>query len=120
MKKILVIDDVPESRDIFTSLLEDSYQVLEAGDGKEGLELAEKEIPDMIFLDVSMPEMGGLELISALRRHETLYRIPVVAITAHSLFSAKKAVEKGCNDFLLKPLDPNKIMQKITQWLGEG
>ena len=117
MKKILVIDDVPENRAIFTSFLENEYVVFEAGDGRQGLEVAERESPDMIFLDVSMPGMNGLETIRELRRHPKLYSVPVVAITAHSLFSARKAVDGGCNDFLLKPLEPRKIQEKIEKWI---
>lgn len=117
MKKILVVDDVPGNRAIFADLLEGEYEVLEAADGREGLEVAEREHPDLIFLDVSMPGMGGLETISELRKHPCLYSVPVVAITAHSLFSARKAVDLGCNDFLLKPLSPHRIQDKIEQWL---
>ena len=117
MKKILVIDDVAENRDIFTSVLEKKYEVFEASDGRQGLALAEAEQPDLIFLDLSMPGMGGLEMISHLRKHATLYPVPVIAVTAHSTFSAKKAVQSGCNDYLLKPLYSNKIMEKIEQWI---
>ncbi len=119
MKKIMVIDDVPENREIFTTLLEDQYQVIEASDGKQGLELAEKEIPDLMFVDISMPGMSGLEFIEQLRRHDTLYHIPVIVVTAHSVFSAKKAVAKGCNGYLLKPLIPEKILQKIEEWIEQ-
>jgi len=117
MKKIAIIDDVPEYRHLFSSLLEGKYQVLEARDGREGLEIIEKEIPDLIFLDVSMPGMGGFEFIEMLRKHASLYHIPVIAVTAHSVFSAKKAIEKGCNDFLLKPLIPTKILDMINKWI---
>lgn len=117
MNVILVIDDVAENRDIFTTLLQDDYKVLEASDGREGLEIAEAEKPDLIFMDISMRGMGGLEMIRELRRHATLYPVPVVAVTAHSTFSAQKAVEKGCNDYLLKPLTPNKILEKIDKWI---
>ncbi|MFH1068878.1 MAG: response regulator [Candidatus Glassbacteria bacterium] len=117
MKKILVVDDVAENRDIFTACLESEFEVLEAGDGAEGLALAEKEIPDLIFLDVSMPGLGGFEVINAIRKHCDLYKVPVIAVTAHSVFSARRAVEKGCNDYLLKPLSPAKIQEKIDKWL---
>ncbi|MBW7996290.1 MAG: response regulator [Candidatus Glassbacteria bacterium] len=120
MKKILVVDDVPENRDIFAVGLEDEYQVLQAADGEEGLEVAEREKPDLIFLDVSMPAgMGGLDTIAALRKHHELYGIPVIAITAHSVVSAKRAVERGCNDFMLKPLTADKIRDKLIEWLPE-
>lgn len=117
MKKIIIIDDVPEYRELFSNLLEGDYQVLEARDAREGLEMIEKELPDLVFLDVSLPGMSGLELIEILRQHPTLYHIPVVAVTAHSVFSAKKAMEKGCNDFLLKPLAPRRILEMIKKWI---
>jgi len=117
MKKILVIDDVTANRDIFSTLLEEQFEVLEAGDGLEGLEIAENELPDLIFMDLSMPGMGGLEMISQLRKHAALYAIPVVAITAHSAFSARKAVDGGCNDYLLKPLTHHKILEMVRKWI---
>ncbi len=117
MKKILVIDDVAGNRDIFASLLEGEYQVLQAEDGRKGLEIAERENPDLIFMDVSMPEIGGLDLISEFRKHPTLYAAPVIAITAHSLFSARKMMDRGCNDFLLKPLTPHKIKDMLEKWI---
>ena len=117
MKKILVVDDVAENRDIFTTCLEGQYEVLEAADGAQGLALAEAEIPDLIFLDVSMPGMSGFEVINAMRKHHLLYRVPVIAVTAHSVVSARRAVEKGCNDFLLKPVTSLKIQEKINEWL---
>ena len=119
MRKILVVDDVPENRDIFAVSLEDEYLVLQASDGAEGIALAEREKPDLIFLDVSMPGMGGLDTISALRKHHELFGIPVVAITAHTIVSAKRAVERGCNDYLLKPLTASKIRGKLVEWLPE-
>ena len=117
LKKILVVDDLEANRDIFTSLLEDKYQVMEAGNGQEGLELAEKEHPDLIFLDLSMPGMGGLEMVRLLRRHGSLYPIPVIAVTALTVVNAKQALEAGCNDYLLKPLLPGKIHEKVDQWI---
>ncbi len=117
MKTVLVIDDVAGNREIFASLLEGEYKVLQAADGKKGLELAESENPDIIFMDVSMPEIGGMDLIREFRKHPTLYAVPVVAITAHSLYSARKMVERGCNDFLLKPLTPHKIKDMLDKWI---
>ena len=119
MKTVLVVDDVPENRDIFVVSLEDDYRVLQASDGAEGIEVAEREEPDLIFLDVSMPGMGGFDTIAALRKHHSLFSVPVIAITAHSVVSAKRAVERGCNDFLLKPLNAEKIRSKLSEWLPE-
>ena len=118
MKTILVIDDIPENREIIALSLEDDYRVLHASDGAEGLVVAEQDKPDLIFLDVSMPGgMGGLDTIAALRKHHELFGVPVIAITAHSVVSARRAVERGCNDFLLKPLTAGKIRDKLDEWL---
>lgn len=119
MKTILVIDDIVENRDVIAVSLEDDYRVLHASDGAEGLEVAERDKPDLIFLDVSMPGMGGLDTIAALRKHHELFGVPVIAVTAHSVVSAKRAVERGCNDFLLKPLTADKIRSKLAEWLPE-
>lgn len=117
MKTILVIDDVPENRDIVAVSLEEDYRVLQASDGAEGLEVAGRDKPDLIFLDVSMPGMGGFDTIAALRKHHELFSVPVIAITAHSVVSARRAVERGCNDFLLKPLTAKKLRDKLAEWL---
>ncbi len=119
MKTILVIDDVPENRDVIAVSLEGDYRVLQASDGAEGLAVAEQDKPDLIFLDVSMPGMGGLETIAVLRKHHELFGVPVIAVTAHSVVSARRAVERGCNDFMLKPLTAAKIRDKLAEWLPE-
>lgn len=118
MRKILVVDDVAGNRDLFMTVLEGDYTILEAADGKEALEVVRRELPDLVFLDVSMPGLSGIEVVRMMRKDSKLYGIPVIAITAHSIISARKAVENGCNDYLLKPLNENKITDMIQRWIG--
>ena len=115
MKKVMVIDDVPENRDIFTTLLEDKYQVIEASSGREGLELAEKEIPDLIFLDLKLPDGDGMDILSEIKR---ITPDPlVIIISAYGSEERRQdAKKKGVHSFIDKPLTEEKILSTIKQF----
>ena len=85
MKKILIVEDVEMNRDLLVQLLEDDYELIEAIDGKKGLEAAVREHPDLILLDISLPEMDGWEVTRAIRSDEALKHIPIIAVTAHAM-----------------------------------
>jgi two-component system cell cycle response regulator DivK len=85
MKKILVVEDVDFNRDLIVQLLEDKYQVIEAVNGKEGIEIAQRERPDLILMDLSLPIMDGWEATRRLKANADLRLIPVIALTAHAM-----------------------------------
>lgn len=118
MKKILVVEDVDLNRELIVQLLEDTYQVIEAVNGQEGLELAELERPDLILMDLSLPVMDGWEATRRLKAHDELRSIPIIAITAHAMVGdEEKALAAGCDDYLVKPLDENQLFAKVTKFL---
>lgn len=118
MKKILVVEDVDLNRELIVQLLEDTYQVIEAVNGQEGLELAELERPDLILMDLSLPVMDGWEATRRLKAHDELRSIPIIAITAHAMVGdEEKALAAGCDDYLVKPLDENQLFAKVTKLL---
>jgi len=118
MKKVLVVEDVDFNRDLVVQLLEDQYQVIEAADGEEGLELAEQEKPDLILMDLSLPVMDGWEATRRLRANEELHSIPVIALTAHAMVGDEdKALASGCNDYLSKPLDADELLEKVAKYI---
>ncbi len=118
MKKILVVEDVDLNRELIVQLLEDTYQVIEAVNGQEGLELAELERPDLILMDLSLPVMDGWEATRRLKAHDELRSIPIIAITAHAMVGdEEKALAAGCDDYLVKPLDENELYAKVTKFL---
>ena len=118
MKKVLVVEDVDFNRDLVVQLLEDKYHVIEAVNGQEGVELAERERPDLILMDLSLPVMDGWEATRRLKANDDLRSIPVIALTAHAMAGDKeKALAAGCDDYLVKPLDEDELMARIAKYL---
>lgn len=121
MKKILVVEDVEFNRDLLVQLLEDDYEILTAADGAAGVALAEREHPNLILMDLSLPVVDGWEATRRIKANAALRSIPVIALTAHAMRGdAEKAKECGCDDYLSKPLDEDLLFEKLTQFLGEG
>ena len=118
MKKILIVEDVELNRDLLVQLLEDDYELLTAADGAAGIELAEREYPDLILMDLSLPVIDGWEATRRIKADTVLRWIPIIALTAHAMKGdAEKARECGCDDYLSKPLDENLLFEKIKQFL---
>ena len=118
MKKVLVVEDVDFNRDLVVQLLEDKYHVIEAVNGQEGLELAERERPELILMDLSLPVIDGWEATRRLKENDDLRSIPVIALTAHAMKGdEEKALAAGCDDYLVKPLDEDELMARIANYL---
>jgi CheY-like chemotaxis protein len=121
MKKILIVEDAEYNRDLLVQLLEDEYRISSAADGETGLRLAERERPDLILMDLSLPLLDGWEATRRLKAHPALRSIPVIALTAHAMSGdAQKALESGCDDYLSKPLDEDRLFELLRRWLGTG
>jgi len=119
MKKVLVVEDVEFNRDLLVQLLEDDYQVLTAVDGAEGLAVAERERPDLVLMDLSLPVMDGWEATRRLKAHPALKDVPVIALSAHAMIGDEdRARQAGCDDYLSKPLNDVLLFAKITKFLG--
>jgi len=120
MKKILVVEDVELNRDLLIQLLEDDYEVITADDGAAGIALAEREHPDLILMDLSLPVVDGWEATRRIKANEALRGIPIIALTAHAMSGdAEKARECGCDDYLSKPIDEDLLFAKLRQLLGK-
>jgi CheY-like chemotaxis protein len=118
MKKVLVVEDVDFNRELVVQLLEDKYHVIEAVNGQEGVELAERERPELILMDLSLPVMDGWEATRRLKANDDLRSIPVIALTSHAMVGdEEKALAAGCDDYLVKPLDEDELMAKIAKYL---
>lgn len=118
MKKVLVVEDVDLSRELVVQLLEDTYQVIEAVNGQEGLKLAEREQPDLILMDLSLPVIDGWEAARRLKAHSELRSIPIIALTAHAMVGdEEKALAAGCDDYLPKPFDEKELYAKVAKYL---
>jgi two-component system cell cycle response regulator DivK len=118
MKKILVVEDVELNMDLLVQLLEDEYQVLTATDGAAGIELAEREQPDLILMDLSLPVIDGWEAARRIKTNDRLKHIPIIALTAHAMVGdAERARRAGCDDYMPKPLDEDLLFEKLDQLL---
>ena len=117
---ILVIEDYTDSRTLLSSLLRaKGYKVVEARDGKEGLLQANRVTPDLILMDLAMPEMDGVEAPRQLRQRNTLSRTPIFAISAYATADVKDdAIEAGCAEVFAKPLDIESLLVRIKATLG--
>lgn len=115
MKKILVIEDNPEVRENIVEILSlSNYTVLEADNGKQGVELAIKELPDLIVCDIMMPALDGYGVLHMLSRNNATSSIPFIFLTAKSEKSDfRKGMESGADDYLTKPFDGIELLNAI-------
>jgi CheY-like chemotaxis protein len=121
MKRILVVEDVEFNRDLIVQLLEDEYEILTATNGAEGIEVAERERPDLILMDLSLPVMDGWEATRRIKAQAALQGIPIIALSAHAMKGDEdRARQSGCDDYLSKPLDEDLLFQKLAKLLGRS
>lgn len=118
-KQILTVEDSTNIRRLIAyNLGRAGFSVLEAGDGKEAVRLLQKTIPDLIILDIRMPEMDGFHLLELMRRYPKAAAIPVVMMTALSQpEDVDRALRLGVVDYLVKPLDPAVLIAKVREAL---
>ena len=119
VKKILIVEDVEWNRDLLAQVLEEAYTIIEAEDGRQGLEVAEAERPDLILMDLSLPQMDGWELAARIRQTEAIRDVPIIAVTAHAMAGdEERALKAGCNGYLSKPIDEEELLKKVRGLIG--
>jgi two-component system, cell cycle response regulator DivK len=118
--KVAVVEDNPDNRMLVQALLEDRYDISEYETGVEAVEGLPDDIPDVILLDISLPEMDGTEVLAWLRGEEALKDVPVVALTAHAMAGDReKYLSIGFNDYVTKPiLDEDILIDAIERCLN--
>jgi len=122
MKTALVIEDDENNMKLITFILEKSgFTTIKAENGKKGIELALKEKPDFILLDIQLPDMDGTEVLKAIRKSDINDEIPVIAVTSYAMSGDReKLLEAGCSGYIEKPIDPETIITEIKRIIGEG
>jgi CheY-like chemotaxis protein len=118
MRKIAVVDDNADNRLIIRTIQEDQYEIIEFSSGIEAIDGLKKKKPDVVILDISLPEMDGTEILRRLREDVELNNLPVIALTAHAMVGDReKYLAAGFNDYIAKPiLDMNVLFATIQRW----
>ncbi len=120
MKKILIVEDVAFNLDLLVQLLEDDYQLVTAGDGEKGIELAKNESPDLILMDMSLPVIDGWEATRRIKNDAASKKIPVIGLSAHAMDGDReKALASGCDDYLTKPIDEDLLVKTLNKFLAD-
>jgi CheY-like chemotaxis protein len=119
MKRILIVEDNEMNRDVLSRrLARQGFVILLAADGRTGLAVARAEQPDLILLDLAMPEVDGWECARQLKAERNTQSIPIIALSAHAMIGDRqKALDAGCDDFDTKPLDFAGLLQKMDRLL---
>jgi two-component system cell cycle response regulator DivK len=122
MSKILLVEDNEMNRDMLSRrLIRNGYQVVMALDGRQAVEMAASEEPDLILMDMSLPGLDGWEATRQIKAAAPTRTIPVIALTAHAMSGDReKALEAGCDDYDTKPIDLPRLLEKMTAALDRG
>jgi two-component system cell cycle response regulator DivK len=119
MKKILIVEDVEFNLDLLVQLLEEKFELVVAMDGAAGVEAAQRDRPDLILMDMSLPVMDGWEATRRITSDPGLQHIPIIASTAHAMQGdEERARACGCSDYLSKPIDEDLLFEKIDRLIG--
>ena len=115
-KRIVVADDEPFILSALQDTLSDSYSVTTASNGAEAIKVAQKVLPDLIILDVMMPEMDGLEACKNLKRDKATSSIPVILLTAKGqITDIEKGFKSGADAYVVKPFSPARLIEKVEE-----
>ena len=119
MHTVAVVDDNADNRLIIRTILEDQYEIQEFSSGIEAIQGFKKSMPDVVILDISLPEMDGTEILRRIREDSELHELPIVALTAHAMVGDReKYLAMGFNDYVAKPiLDMNVLFSTIQRWV---
>lgn len=122
VRTILSAEDNAANRKIVRDLLEwHGYRVLEAVDGLQAVDLARREVPDLILMDIQLPHLSGYDVASAIRADARLAHVPIIAVTSYGMIGDdKRASDAGCDDYIAKPFRPRLLLQKIERLLDRA
>lgn len=121
-KTILIVEDNELNMKLFSDLLEaNGYGTVQTRNGNDAVGLARQHRPDLILMDIQLPEISGLEVTSLLKSDPDLRHIPVIAITAFAMKGDEEKIRQGgCEAYLSKPISVVKFLETVRNYLGEG
>src|SRR6516225_6716594 len=120
MSRVAVVDDNSDNRLIIRTILEDQYQIEEFATGTDAIQAFRQNRPDVVILDISLPEMDGTEILRLIRSDARLQDLPVIALTAHAMVGDReKYLAAGFDDYVAKPiLDMTVLFSTIQRWVS--
>jgi two-component system cell cycle response regulator DivK len=121
-KTVMIVEDNELNMKLFHDLLDaHGYQTLQTRNGMEALALAREHHPDLILMDIQLPEVSGLEVTKWLKEDDKLRSIPVVAVTAFAMKGDEERIrEGGCEAYISKPISVSKFMDTVRQFIGDA
>ncbi|MFA5352610.1 MAG: response regulator [Thermodesulfovibrionales bacterium] len=120
-KLVLVVDDNDKNRKLLKIILEKKgYEVKEAVDGRDAVEIARKEPPDLVLTDIRMPVMDGIEATRIMKSEEPTKSVPVIIITSSAMKGDRERLmaESGCDAYIAKPLDIREVLEVVERFIG--
>jgi two-component system cell cycle response regulator DivK len=121
-KTVLVVEDNELNMKLFHDLLEASgYDIVQTRNGLEAIDLAREHHPDLILMDIQLPEVSGLEVTKWIKEDDELRTIPVIAVTAFAMKGDEERIRQGgCEAYLSKPISVNSFLDTVKSYLGDG
>jgi len=121
-KRVMIVEDNELNMKLFNDLLEaQQYQTIQTRNGLHALDLAREHKPDLILMDIQLPEVSGLEVTKWLKEDEELARIPVIAVTAFAMKGDEERIRQGgCEAYISKPISVIKFIETVRSYLGDG
>jgi two-component system, cell cycle response regulator DivK len=119
--RVLIVDDAELNRKVVkTVLLAQGFEVLEAHDGEEAVQMATEHLPDIVLMDVQLPKIDGYEATRLLRAQESTHHLPIIALTAHAMpGESERAQEAGCDGYISKPINTRTLVEQISEHLKQ-
>jgi CheY-like chemotaxis protein len=119
MKRIAVVEDNPDNRELVHAILSEQYHVTDYETGQQAIQGIKESRPDLVLLDISLPQMDGPEVVRRIRADTDLQGLPVIALTAHAMVGDReKYLAAGFNDYVTKPIvDESVLLGTIARWI---
>lgn len=121
-KKILIVEDNELNMKLFNDLLRaHGYETIQTRSGTEAIDLARRHHPDLILMDIQLPEVSGLDVTRWIKEDEELHAIPVIAVTAFAMKGDEERIRKGgCEAYISKPISVARFMETVRRYVGDG
>ncbi|MEP1207943.1 MAG: response regulator [Rhizobiaceae bacterium] len=121
-KRVMIVEDNELNMKLFNDLLEaQNYETIQTSNGLEALDLARVHRPDLILMDIQLPEVSGLEVTKWLKEDDDLARIPVIAVTAFAMKGDEERIRQGgCEAYISKPISVMRFLETVKSYLGDG